>query len=368
MSVRPKAVSTSSDQWVVHNVRGLPPLLWKTTKARTRGENDVHCRTMTALGPHLLRQDTKVFLERLGSEGRRLDDCRIRMDKLDAVRASRAYLSRFSPEGIPYPKEQVLSRDEDLEWAMFEIQEGMAAIMGNPLIPAEFESALREMKPNTRVDKWRSYEAYLASVLRNVSSGLQTLLAEYEQSLGVDISPLATTSTYVCPKCDRIVARGKFKRGTCICGTSFDTVSSATEITVHEPTDAVRWFVCENTWFEEGVAARLRHVGYATYLGKEVLGGSGAPHELDVIAERPKTCTRVFVECKTGQPKLEEVFVLAGKMRDVGISSGMLFHVSQERHPDLARLARSNGIQVFYSVLDRDESFWESLAPDRVST
>jgi hypothetical protein len=116
-----------------------------------------------------------------------------------------------------------------------------------------------------------------------------------------------------------------------------------------------------NIWLEEGIGWAFRREQFDVFVGYNVMGGSGVWHEIDVIAEKTKAKCRVLAECKTRALGTGDVFILAGKMRDIGVSSGVLCSTEAEGNSEVTRLGKTNGIIMGYGILDWPREFWQSL-------
>lgn len=171
----------------------------------------------------------------------------------------------------------------------------------------------------------RYLNARFLQLSRDKSDRVQALVSGFEETHGVSLDVLETTTVFVCRQCEREISRGKFKKGRCKCGESIMSPSDAEQIPLAVLAPAVCTIWDENTWLEEGIAYQFRVAKYDAQTGLQVLGGSGVDHELDVIAERRLPAMRVFCECKHRGIKPNDVLVFAGKLRDIGGQASIMF-------------------------------------------
>jgi hypothetical protein len=97
----------------------------------------------------------------------------------------------------------------------------------------------------------------------------------------------------------------------------------------------------------------LRTKNFQTLCGVHILGHSGCLHEIDNIAESRTSNFRIFGECKTTDIKTNDVFVLAGKMADIGCSRAYIFTTEKDVQKEIVHLARSRNITTVTNVLNR---------------
>jgi hypothetical protein len=115
----------------------------------------------------------------------------------------------------------------------------------------------------------------------------------------------------------------------------------------------LRNFISNNYWFEHGIDFLLRRKNFQTLCGVHVLGHSGCMHEIDNIAESKTSNFCIFCECKTVEIKTNDVFVLAGKMADIGCSRAYIFTVAKDVQKEIVHLARSRNVSIVTDALGR---------------
>jgi predicted RecB family endonuclease len=211
---------------------------------------------------------------------------------------------------------------------------------------------------NLAESKKKSNLRYLETI-KHISNNLQDEVSNFEAKFKVDISSiLRDIYIYTCPNCKSIISIEKFELSHCACGEKINKPSEAEHTALRSLYDSIKKIYDNNIWYEEGIAYVLKRDGYVVFTSYNVMGGSGIFHEVDVIAERSSPPTRMFVECKTGLLSVNQIFALAGKMRDTGVASGLLCTTEKEANPEIVKAAKVNGITVVYDTLDKDADFW----------
>jgi hypothetical protein len=92
-----------------------------------------------------------------------------------------------------------------------------------------------------------------------------------------------------------------------------------------------------------------------------VQGRSAVSHELDVIAEKPRTRGLIAFECKSTSVGRNDIFTFAGKLRDIGIPEGIMVTTEEEVNRDVLSLAKCNSIRIIPSALDKPQKEWDKL-------
>jgi len=214
-------------------------------------------------------------------------------------------------------------------------------------------------------EKWREIErdvnAKLLGQSRAESDRLQGLVSAFEESHGVSLDVLETTTMFVCRQCNRQAISGKFKKAKCDCGEQIASLSDVDQVPLSAPAPGIQAIWTENMWLEEGIAYQFRAHKYDAESGLQVLGGSGVDHEVDVIAERGRPSARVFCECKHREIRPNDVLVFAGKVRDIGGQAAMIFTTATSVDDRVQRLARANGVQIVHSVIDKPQEGWAEV-------
>lgn len=224
------------------------------------------------------------------------------------------------------------------------------AIKKSPEAEAAFRKSIKELNGQS------------LKVIKSISDKLQEKVEAFESKHRVDLSLLDNHTMYVCPDCKATLGYDKFKKWKCTCGMEITTASEPEQLAIKSVPPSVNEIVVNNIWLEEGVAYQLRTQNFDVYTGYSVMGGSGVLHEIDVLAEKPKKCVRVFVECKARKLGIVDVFNLAGKMRDTGVAKGIICSTEGNTNIEAVRIGKANGIELFYDVLDKPKEFWSSLA------
>ena len=165
---------------------------------------------------------------------------------------------------------------------------------------------------------------------------------------------LNNTRVYVCRECYQVISKKYFKHRTCNCGKNVVSHSDCEEVGFLLMSEEMVKFIKKNMWLEHGVEQMISKKGFSTECGVHLLGSSRALHEIDVIAEHNKE--RIIIECKTSELSVAHIFVLSGKMHDLGISRGYIFTVEGDIHPNVLKVARSRHIEIITNILVTDKS------------
>jgi predicted RNA-binding Zn-ribbon protein involved in translation (DUF1610 family) len=219
----------------------------------------------------------------------------------------------------------------------------------------DFAATLREVEKAARSEaiKW----------LKENSDRVQATISTFEENQAVSIDILEFATMFVCPHCGRTFARGKFKKGTCKCGVDIFNPKEAEQVPLARPAASVEQIWTQNIWLEEGTACHFRSNGFEAETGLQVLGGSGVDHEIDIIAHRGRPPQRVFCECRHREVKPNDVLVFAGKLRDIGGQTAMMFTTATAVDEVVRRLATANGVRIVDSVLDKPKQEWDKILP-----
>ncbi|NQT84230.1 hypothetical protein HQ563_14475 [bacterium] len=209
----------------------------------------------------------------------------------------------------------------------------------------EFNKTLLELKSEM-------YKGLITQIKRK-SSEIQNTLSRFEEPRNQFLEILTSSTLFICKRCHNIVSRNRFMNTTCACGVKITRVSDIRKEPIAFFDPRLRAFIANNYWFEHGVDYLLRKKNFQTLCGVHVLGHSGCLHEIDNIAESKTSNLRIFGECKTGEIKTNDVFVLAGKMADIGCSRAYIFTLSKDVQKQISHLARSRNISTVDDVLSR---------------
>jgi len=196
--------------------------------------------------------------------------------------------------------------------------------------------------------------AELRKKLRKLSNEIQNGMSAFEQQRHVELQILSSTTLHLCRRCAYITSLVNFRQSKCVCGERISNVTKVRQLPLYHLNKKLINFVANNYWVEHGVDYVLKRKGLETRVGHHVMGHSGAWHEIDNIADSKKDKHRFFGECKHGQVKVNDIFVFAGKMADVGCTRGYVFTTSQNVSGEVVRLARSKNIDIVTGVLKRD--------------
>ncbi|HUU49942.1 MAG TPA: restriction endonuclease [Nitrospinota bacterium] len=192
--------------------------------------------------------------------------------------------------------------------------------------------------------------------IKKLSNQIQNALSKFEENKNINLEILTPVNLFFCVKCNRIVSRNQFRRTTCACTEKIKTVKQTIQETITYFEKELIDLIQQNYWFEHGVDYLLRKKNFETLCGYHVLGHSGNLHEIDNIAESKSLNLRFFCECKTTGVGSNDIFVLAGKMTDIGCTRGYFFTSESNFPRQVYRLARSRNISIIENVLEKSES------------
>jgi hypothetical protein len=218
----------------------------------------------------------------------------------------------------------------------------------------KFRSKKEERDYNKAVLEIKT-EAYkrLIALIKRRSTEVQSTLSRFEQSGKHSLEILTLSTLFICRQCHNIVSTNRFANATCQCGAKVARMTDVQKEPIAYFDRRLRTFISNNYWFEHGIDFLLRRKNFQTLCGVHVLGHSGCMHEIDNIAESKTSNFRIFCECKTVEIKTNDVFVLAGKMSDIGCSRAYIFTVAKDVQKEIVHLARSRNVSIVTNVLGR---------------
>jgi hypothetical protein len=218
----------------------------------------------------------------------------------------------------------------------------------------EIERDKLNMEPLTTLVRTMT-RAQNQGVLRRIthrSKDVQDKLLQYEVANAIELNILSQSILHLCPQCNHLISRDRFVTTTCESCRMLVTLRKSKQVPFAKFGEGLVEFISKNYWFEHGIDYLLRKKNYQTLCGYHVLGHSGTAHEIDVIGESVRQRLRLFCECKTGDVGANDVFVLAGKMSDIGCSRGYIFTLSESVTKEIGYLARSRNISIVTNVLE----------------
>jgi len=340
----------------IHKPKGLPPLALFEKESREDLRGQAAIKSVLRLKGDLLTSGFRAFLEEVVEKDSQIRDYLTEaQEQADIVHAELrpGVASRWANkklgrrEGLPNRAWRLpLGRQSNFGLFLDTWLQTVNSFSRESVERREFADELMRRLAQASLD-----------FVENLSNQIEDEVHNYEEKTGIDLSILETTALYVCQNCHQIFSIGKYKKGDCHCGKRIESLSQIKKIAIRQLNQCVRSFWEDNIWFEEGVAHGLRQHGFECQTGILILGGSGVKHEIDVLAEKAKDRQRILVECKTSRLRINHVFTLAGKMRDIGMSRGLLVSADREVNGDLERPAATNGVVIIIGVLDNDNAF-----------
>jgi len=196
---------------------------------------------------------------------------------------------------------------------------------------------------------------------QEASNELEALVEKFGDDRHVSLCVLEPVVLYLCPNCKAALSEGKFRKVNCSCGQAINSPRAVEKVSVCRIRSSVLAFYTENMWLEEGVAYQFRRLNFEARTGLNVLGSSGVWHEIDVLAESPKKRARLACECKSRMLKLEDVYVFAGKLRDIAIGHGVVITTAKDVSRDVQLAARANAIKICHGALDKPAEEWKAV-------
>lgn len=353
---------SNSDE--LHEVKGLLPLRWQRKGSRIALDTDRAASSLFQLKGLLLTNEVRDFLQsltrlnsRLSPTARPSESRTAFISSLigDLFRAAQPDFIVRESNRLRYiePKDS-LTRDyqKDIIQNFLKWTEGILKDVAST--STEDNRSLSELK--------RRLNQELLDATTQASKKLQDEVAGFEKTYKVDISILDTITLFICPDCKTLLRSGKFRQVECRhCGKKALRPSELEQIPVSTLSKSISEIIDNNIWLEEGTGWAFRREYFEVSVGYNLIGGSGVWHEIDVIAKKSKAKCRILAECKARALGIGDVFILAGKMRDIGVSSGVLCSTEAEANSEVSRLGKTSGIIVGYDILDKPREFWQSL-------
>lgn len=264
---------------------------------------------------------------------------------------------------------KLLETKDDYHRLSFEFHHIFPRLHFTSLRFLEFRAA-RELKKGTRVqrqeleeelkkklkDEHKKINQKLKNEINKLSNQLQSELDSFERKHKTKLNISESLNLYICKECKKIFCQERFHADTCECGKTNSSPSNCVTIIVHRFGKNIIKFIEDNWWLEHGIDHLLRKKNFNTQCGFYILGHSGIEHEIDNLAEMKSDNLRIFCECKTTDINVNDVFVFAGKMADIGCTRGYIFTTSFETSKKVKHLARSKNITIIDEVLEKDET------------
>ena len=217
--------------------------------------------------------------------------------------------------------------------------------LGKAFKPGDFPADLA-----IRLMQGKLTKSELRSVMNqaiNTCVDLSGQIADQEEKLqaavgGPDTSFSNSTSLYICD-CRRIQVG---RRRPCeLCG----KMPKEPPTSIHRVDKALVDVVQNNRWLELAVARIFEKAGFRCLVGPQVLGLSGAIHEVDVVAYDTSKGIVVCSEATTGNANLTELSNLLVRRQDLHFHGTVLVSISST-DSSAARFATAHGIGLFADV------------------
>lgn len=118
-------------------------------------------------------------------------------------------------------------------------------------------------------------------------------------------------------------------------------------------------------WFSDYIAKGFKSQGWKTWTNLYVLGASGIPHEIDVLAINKKQKEALIGECKTGKVTRSHVFNFFTKSQDIHGSFSYFFNVNEIPELDTKKFMERNGILFIDNIpLKKEKELFDQIFQD----
>jgi len=119
----------------------------------------------------------------------------------------------------------------------------------------------------------------------------------------------------------------------------------------------------DGLWFEDYIAKFLSKLGWKTWCHGSIMGSSGIPHQVDILAINPVDGRVLIGECKTSKIQKEHIFDISAQFNDIKSYYGFLFSYDKVSNIRLADyMERTAGLCLIDNLKsDSDEKILEKL-------
>jgi len=174
----------------------------------------------------------------------------------------------------------------------------------------------------------------------------RALLAADEQVRSISgLDLLEPTVAALCPTCKTTLQVGEFK-GTVRCIECKREIGrkEIERVPIHRIAEPVKRLWAKDFWFEAYLARLFEKLGWTTWTAVHIMGSSGVPHEIDVLARKDSNV--VVVECKTGDVARNHVFTFLTKVQDLKVNLGILALMGPLPEPETRSFAKRSRLLV----------------------
>src|SRR6266699_1269313 len=191
----------------------------------------------------------------------------------------------------------------------------------------------------------------------------KALLATDEQLKSISgLELLEPTVAILCPTCKRTLQVGEFK-GALNCARCKKDMSrkDVERVPIHRIAESVKRLWVKDFWFEAYMAKLFEKLGWTTWTAVHIMGSSGVPHEIDVLARKESNV--VVVECKTGEVSRNHVFTFLTKTQDLKVNLGILALMRARPEPETRSFAKRSRLLVTLENMSKmdEKQILESL-------
>jgi len=199
------------------------------------------------------------------------------------------------------------------------------------------------------------FKGIINSIKRN-SSIVQTKLSKFEKKENINLDILTSQNLFFCRNCNLLISKDRFKQKKCFCNSQITKISDTKNVSIAYFDNMMIKFIKSNYWFEYGIGQLLKKKTFNILCGYYILGHSGILHETDIIIESVNQNYRIIGECKTGTIGTNDIFILSGKMTDIGCTRGYIFVLKNEPTKEIKYLARSKNISIISNVINKGDN------------
>lgn len=195
-------------------------------------------------------------------------------------------------------------------------------------------------------DQIESFEDYFQKI-KDISAEIDSI----NQFFNVNLTEKKTIC--FCNNCHTIIKEGGLlgPEGCNLCG---NKVTRSSNQEFHVLKNEIAYYLKGN-WFADYLAKLLRKIGWKTWTNLYILGNSGIPHEIDILAISPNGGFILLAECKTGNPSREEIFTLSTKSNDIRSTFCFLYTLSEIKERDSKHFMEKTRIEYIENAIQKKD-------------
>jgi hypothetical protein len=178
---------------------------------------------------------------------------------------------------------------------------------------------------------------------RKIQKHVRRLLAiQKEITERTGLRMMVRSTLLVCPHCNVVLFPHEVTDSLAECFVCNKTIKEEKlkSVPIYRIHEKIRKVWHRNLWFEAHFAGLLRKLDFRTWIGVHVMGASGIPHEVDILAI--KNGMVVICECKTGKVSRNNVFNFCTKVSDLKGHVSILALIKELPEPETREFLRKN--------------------------